>query len=263
MPGALPNKQPWTEWDFQLRTSANRVPYVAGVAKFGYNSSIGATVEDVWSQGGVLSFLSAAETMDIVSTDAADTAAGTGARTINVFGLDGNYMPISENVTLNGTTPVTTTNAFMRINRMRLDTTGSGNVNAGSITATASTASTVQGNMNVGLGTTFKTQYTVPAGFYAFIRGVNYGTLNNDQCQVTLQVKEFGCGWITRDLINFVETFVDQDFDVPLRVGPKADIRIQGQRISGSGSVSVSARYRMDLVREQYVNTNSIVVDET
>ena len=266
MPGALPNNQPWSEWDFDLKLSANRIPFIAGVSKYGYNSSIINSTEDVWSNGGILSFLSSAETMNIVSTEAADKGtptAGTGARTVEIFGVDENYMPISETVTLNGTTNVLTVKSFLRVNRMRVSTVGTGEVNEGVISATASTASTVQAAIPADSGSTFKSQYTVPAGFDAFIRTVNYGALNNDQVQFDLQTRSLGGSWITRDRVSTVESFIPPPFQVPIRVSAKSDIRVQAIRVAGSGTVQVSTRYAMHVVKEEYINTNSIIVDET
>lgn len=265
MPGALPNNQPWSDWDFDLRIGANRVPYIAGVSKYGFNSAISDTLEDVWSNGGVLSFLAASETMNIASSSSADDAdpAGTGAWTIEIFGVDTNYMSISETVTLNGMSNVLTTNAFLRVNRMRVATVGTGGVNAGIITATASTAATVQAAVPADTGSTFKSQYTVPSGFVAFIRSVNYGALNNDQVQFDLQSRGLGGSWSTRDRVSTVESFIAGAFKVPIKVSPKSDIRVQAIRVAGSGNVQVSSRYAMHLVKEEYVNNNSIVVDET
>ena len=265
MPGALPNNQTWTAWDFNLRISANKVPYIAGVSKYGYNPAVIDVKEDIWANGGVLQFLSSAETLEIASTDAADDGdpVGTGARTISIFGLDANYMPISEEIVMNGTTDVTTTKSYLRVNRMRAVTAGSNGTNVGTISATATTAGTVQAAITADAGATLKSQYTVPAGYYAFIRTINYGALNNDQVEFDLQTRNEGAAWVTRDRLDTVEGFIPQPFQVPIRVAPKADIRVQGVRATGSGTLQLSTRYEMHLVKEEYVNTNSIVVDET
>jgi len=263
--GAKPNQATWSEWDFPLRVAANRIPFMAGEAKYGFNPAVIDATEDIWSNGGVLSWLSSAETMNIASSSGDDKGtptAGTGARTINIFGLDANYKEISETVTLNGMSDVETTNAFLRVNRMRVVTVGSGGVNAGAITATASSAATVQASMPASTGATFKSQYTVPDGFYAFVRSINYGALNNDQVQFDFQTRNEDESWVTRDRINTVESFIPQPFEVPLVISPHADVRVQGIRATGSGTLQLSTRYEMNLIREEYVNTNSIIVSE-
>jgi len=75
----------------------------------------------------------------VLSSSVLDTSAGTGARTINVMGLDANYVLQSEIVTLNGVTPVNTVNTFIRVHSASIQTAGSGGVNAGTITVRQTT----------------------------------------------------------------------------------------------------------------------------
>lgn len=78
----------------------------------------------------------------IVSTNANDTAAGTGARTVRIryFKNDG-IGPWLETITLNGTTPVNTVNTDIRfIESMEVLTVGSNGTNVGTINLKATTA---------------------------------------------------------------------------------------------------------------------------
>jgi len=161
-----PNKQPWIEWDFPNRVGTGRVSGVVAQTTFGNNLSVGLSMEDVWFSGGTLYFLSSAETIDLVSDSSSDdgSPAGTGAQTISVFGLDGDYNPVQETVIMNGTTPVTTSAAFLRVNRMVVTAVGSNEVNVGTITATASSSATTQAEMGPAYGATSKSQITVPNG---------------------------------------------------------------------------------------------------
>ena len=58
----------------------------------------------------------------------------TGALTIEIFGLDANYNPISEVVILDGLTFVTTTKSYLRIFRGIIRSAGSTGWNIGIIT---------------------------------------------------------------------------------------------------------------------------------
>lgn len=104
----------------------------------GFNPDIdsGSVPEDVWPQGGTIAFPSAAAVVDIVSTSALDTAAGTGARTITVLGVDGNFDIISEVVTMNGLTPVATIALFLFVQTSIIKTVGSTELNQGVISFT-------------------------------------------------------------------------------------------------------------------------------
>lgn len=71
--------------------------------------------------------------LDVISSAAADAAAGTGARTVNIAGLDLAGNPLAETVTLNGQTAVTTSKLFWRVFGAQCMTFGSGRKNAGDI----------------------------------------------------------------------------------------------------------------------------------
>jgi hypothetical protein len=81
-----------------------------------------------------------AATVVISSSSADDAAAGTGARTVEIYGLlagkvDGGY----EQLTLNGQTAVEGVVEFFRVQRMLVSTAGSGGTNAGDIYITNNT----------------------------------------------------------------------------------------------------------------------------
>lgn len=81
---------------------------------------------------------------DLVSNDAADTAAGAGLRTLRVLGLtDWTLDQVTEVITLDGTTPVSTVNSYVMINRLVGITFGTVDANVGIITATAQTDATI------------------------------------------------------------------------------------------------------------------------
>lgn len=60
--------------------------------------------------------------MVAVSTNAQDSANGTGIRTIHIDTLDENYILTSQVVTLNGTTPVALTGTILRVNYIHATT---------------------------------------------------------------------------------------------------------------------------------------------
>lgn len=147
-----------------LEISLEHVDGYKSIVIEGNNDDIDVGTEDIWSEGGNLVYLTAAETMNIVSDDAADTSAGTGARTVKVTGLDSAYIEIEETVILNGVANVLTSNSYLRVFSIEVLTAGSGEENAGIIKATASTAGTVQCNVPIGESVSKNSQFTVPAG---------------------------------------------------------------------------------------------------
>ncbi len=67
--------EPW-----ELQVSRGQIPYHKTLFKFGSNPVVDATLETVWSQGGIYVYPSAATVMKVSSSSAADTGSGTGRR---------------------------------------------------------------------------------------------------------------------------------------------------------------------------------------
>lgn len=151
------------------------------VQVWGRNAVIGITPwEELYAYDQPLDWnaiLDAAYTLDMASSSASDAAAGTGARTVRVFGLDANFLPKSLDVTLTGQTMLSTTgNTFRRVFGIEVLTVGSGGVNAGDIhcvktgtggTWTAGVPGTLTGalcKVLVGYGASLNGMWTTPAG---------------------------------------------------------------------------------------------------
>lgn len=154
--------------DFRIEVAAGRVPGHSVNRKFGRNDDIdtGSTPEDIWGGGGLYTGIpDTAETIEVFSDDANDTAAGSGARTLQLSGLDADWNEIEETVTLNGTTPVTTSNTWLRCNRQRVITAGSSDSNEGTITLRhTTTTANVFSQIQPGRSQSTILHYTVPAG---------------------------------------------------------------------------------------------------
>jgi len=149
----------------ELQISFGNFTNASAFAKQGQNPDIDMGVaEDLWEQGGLFVFPAAAELLDVVSTSTDDAAAGTGARTITIEGLDANFLEIVEIVTMNGTTPVPTVAAFLRVNKAFVSTAGSTKSNVGTLTADNTTSSNVLINMRPTDGISMSSIFTVPAG---------------------------------------------------------------------------------------------------
>jgi len=138
------------------------------VNKFGRNPDIDtAASESVWNGGGLYTgFPLTAEKVRLTSTSASDAAAGTGARTVRIVGLDASYNVIMEQFTLNGLTPVVSTQNFLRVHTARVTSAGSGGVNVGSITCQHNvTVANIFFVMPIGNNQTNVAAYTIPSGF--------------------------------------------------------------------------------------------------
>ena len=166
-----------TSEPFELQLSRGQIPGHLFVHKFGYNPNIGTTTETVWAQGGVYVYPTSASTMYISSSSTADTAAGTGARTATVSGLDANFDQISETVSLNGQAGVQLNGAlnWYRVNRIVVNTAGSGGANAGVLyvgteaTPSGGVPTNKYATVAIGDNQTLMCLWTVPRGYTAYL----------------------------------------------------------------------------------------------
>lgn len=136
--------------------------------KFGYNEDVDtASAEVIASFGGAFNQkLASGETLDIVSSSANDTnSSGTGVRQVVIYGVDSNWDLVTEVVNMNGTSTVTTTNSFLGVNRMTINTSGTADSNVGTITATATTSGNTMAEMPAGEGTTQQCIFYVPRNY--------------------------------------------------------------------------------------------------
>ena len=235
---------------------------ISYVSKFGLNSDVDATAaaEDIWQAGGLYTGFptGAAETVDVVSTSASDTAAGTGMRTLMLSGLDANYVERTEAVTLNGLTAVTTSSTWTRVNHAWGLTAGSGGTNAGDVTIKHHTTTTnVFVQMTAGVGSAQACAYTVPAGKQAAIAGYRASVSNNGgagtaaRVQVGLWIRPFGAMWYRLRSLWIQNTSGLGDVALPgaLVLPAKTDIVARAESGASADNLSVTASFDLFLVK--------------
>jgi hypothetical protein len=154
---------------------ANAFNYVT----IGHMSGIASSTTniDVCEQGTLVPFLTAAEYLSFVSTSAQDAPAGSGATSVYIDGLDGNYNRLSETIATNGTTAVQTVNKYLRVNKITTAGGGGQLANTGTITFTSVVTSKIQGVMKPNIGNIQQAVFTVPNGFSGIIKDIEYSMM--------------------------------------------------------------------------------------
>lgn len=131
--------------------------------KFGYNLDVDtAATETVWAAGGVFQRMTSADTLDLVSDNATDDNGSTGANSVVIYGIDANWDEQIEVISLDGLTPVTTSNTWLGVNRVAIFLSGTNEANAGNITVSATTAATTQAYLPAGQSVTQQCIFFVP-----------------------------------------------------------------------------------------------------
>jgi len=177
--------------------------------KFGRNTDIdtSTTPEDIWDGGGLYTGFptGSAETIEVFSDNANDTSAGTGARTVKIYGLDDNYDLIEETLTMNGVTAVTSANSYKRMFRAYVVTAGSNETNVGKLTFRHSTTtSNVFAIILADGGQTNQTNYTIPAGYTGYFKYLISSLLDNTSNSATMAIYFKGNGEATRFIYPFI-----------------------------------------------------------
>jgi len=197
------------------------------INKFGYNTSVGTAYEPVTDLGtNVLP--SVAGVVSVVSSSGNDNGGsplGTGARTLNIQGLDANYAPLSETITLTGTAPSLTNGEFLRIFRMEVISAGSGEVNDGNLTASIGGQAVAQ--ISADKGQTLMAVYTVPAGYRAFFVKFHVSMSKNQEANAQIRSKTFDGAWKVKGEFGTFAADIDYDYPVPLIFGEKTDLQIR------------------------------------
>jgi len=228
--------------DFYLYARLGRIPSASTVNKFGeapdcdsgvatdiWDGADGSTSTDEWVAP------TAARIHALASGSANDAAAGTGMRTVEVYGLQTwDSEETSETVTLNGLTGVNTTNSYVIIHRMKGLTFGSGNTNAGIITATAATDSTVTAAIQAGEGQTLMAIYGVPSTQDILVKHVDASIDAGSVANVTMRllVREdadtSGTSFVTKDKTVIAAAAPwDRAYDIPKKYSGPCVVKLQ------------------------------------
>jgi len=222
---------------FDLQVSRGQVDGHTPLKFFGYTTSLGSTAmgplwEGLTGTGGNYAYPASAVVMTIASSSASDTAVS-----ILIEGLGADYVPQTETVALNGTTNVSTTSSFLRINRM---STVAGNA-VGNVTAI--NGGTTYAKINAGVGDTQMSLYTVPAGytFYQtnFTAGGNSSVTSGAYVKKrTYVVDNTKGGVITLQAQTVFVQVNELPITFPIGFPEKHDIQWQFQGAGGAGAAA-------------------------
>jgi hypothetical protein len=209
--------------------------------------------------------------LQVSSSSTNDTSAGTGARTINVDGLDHTWNPISETITLNGQNPVNTTDTnWLRINKIWVETAGSGGVNEGDLYVSPQgqslTLGVPSGNTHAAVINTFNNStmgiFSVRKGFYfEYLRASNYTTARDSRPLIVHETGWFNFGGSSdpSTFLNYNVGFLgivgssSFNFDGSIGYPEYSDLDLRVATESGTTSAA-TIYYQFQLVKLDYIN---------
>lgn len=109
--------------DFWLRITRDQISEYTHTHKYGTYETVGTSFVPI-ARGGVYQTPTAAAALEVVSSDANDTSAGSGARTVTIIGLNSSWAEVTQTVSMNGTTAVALGTNLIRAYRMYVATSG-------------------------------------------------------------------------------------------------------------------------------------------
>lgn len=145
----------------------------------GFRSNVSAAVngDDIWTGTATTIPIppSAGQQMQVVSSSANDTSAGTGVKTIDMHYIDANGDEKEEHITMNGTTPVVTTATDIRfVQDIHALTVGTNLAAVGTISISQQGApTTIYSSITPGMNKALNSSRMVPAGKTLIIRSFN------------------------------------------------------------------------------------------
>lgn|SRR5512136_1599445 len=235
--------------NFFLHAARGLVPGVSLRIKTGRNRTIETLTdpEDIWAGGGLYTGFptsGVAEPLSVVSTDANDTALGTGARTIRIMGLDANWLLQEETITLNGLAPVVTSTLWVRVEFMTVLSAGSGASNAGRISIKhATTTANVFIDCDIGDNRSSVAAWTIPANQNAWLTQITASSKTKlADVELAMMHRPFGGTWqqlvsftLTAEATNYIQNFIGGH-----KLEPKSDIVMRAITVTQTADVSAS-----------------------
>lgn len=216
---------------------------------FGLRTGIDNTKVDLW-EGPTARYVfpSAPMQMQIVSTSANDTAAGTGVRTVTIDYLDANYIQQTLTLTLNGTTPVLTTPTdIFRVNYFHAVTVGSIGNAVGSISLQSVGGAVTYDIITASNNISFTGIFTVPANaVMGYISHWQYSSGSAAGSHFTKITIEATCHrgellpgvFITQDFAGSLNNGDNVNYPTPIKIPPLTDIRLTAVADVGGASVT-------------------------
>lgn len=211
----------------------------------GYNSAVGATQEDI-TEIGAATYVPPADAgiqMTVRSSNANDTSAGTGVRTVEINYLDANGLSQTEVVTTNGGNVNTVATNIRRVNYFHTVTAGSGGSAAGNISLT-NTANTVTYALIPTSGNFSRHGFfTIPSDKTGYITSAYIGagsSVANRFVRSLLRTTTNHSGVLTPGIFQYKRMILVQDggmdmkFEIPIKVPGLTDIKFSGTNDAGA-----------------------------
>jgi len=233
-----------TSEPFELQIARGQIPGHSFVHKIGEVPAMSqGQTGTVWDVNDTDYPWSAFDTAGTLTVDRA--SASDADKDVIISGLDADYNPLTETVTLTDATGNATTNSFKRVFEISMNGTS---VNVGNVTIKK--GATTVGLILAGIGQSLMGIYTIPAGFTGYITQGVMTVQEGADATGKFYVRQFG------DRFRIGHCFevtgggeYHYAFTVPYRAPEKTDIDVRST--VRSNNARVTAAFDIILIKEQ------------
>ena len=246
-------------YSWGINISNGAVDGVSHIEKFGRNDTLSGNIETIWDASTIYTYLSSASSVYVTSSDGDDTPTGTGARQVEVQGLDENDALTTETIDIDDGASDTT---FIRVFRVIVTSVGSDGQAAGTISVRSAsggggTLLAQIGRVGTGggasLGQTFMAIYTVPAGFTAYLTQWTVGAGgHNADTTALLVARPLNGAFNSKDIVISAGSQYSKNYTVPLKFTEKTDIEVRA--FSSSSGNDCSSTFNLIIIDNDYIN---------
>ena len=214
-------------------------PYLIGIAqglvsgtssinKFGYRGSIPNSYQTIWDGAADYAYAAAGTVLAV-----ADDTGSDNNGTVEVQGLDQNYAPITETLTIGG---AASSNQFLRVFRARMITSNTGTTNVDEIRIKR--ASTDLAIILAAAGQTLMSLYTIPAGKTGYLIRLQGNVDANNDALFRLISRPLNGSFNVKGQFGVFASGFTVDYPIPLVFTEKTDLQVvaKSQNNVGGGA---------------------------
>jgi hypothetical protein len=201
------------------------------------------TPQTIWELSGTTTyaFPTSAQQMHVVSTSTLDNSGSY----VVISGIDASWNLLVETVYMNGTTVVTTTNSFLRINSVAFIPTTGQTSNVGTITVKNTAGTITYAQITATYGRSAMSLYSVPAGFTLFVTNIHAfsGDASGNSAWVIYRSRTINNALTVPSTTTALDTTFNSVYDntrvLPFPYTEKTDIQWQFATNTGTHSVGL------------------------
>jgi len=229
------NAQQTMSWPYGIAIARGDVPKMSNIDKFGKLHTSTTSHQTVWDNGGIYAYPSNAVTMTATSASDADD---NGVE-VTIIGLDTNYEPLEETVTLAGLGTATTTGEFLRVFRAFVSGTQATTDDIG-----ITNGVTVYAAIVTEYQQTLMALYTIPKGKRGYLVAANISVEKAQAVEALLMVRVPGGVMRAKGLVTTFGTPYQRIWEIPPVFDEKTDIEI---RATAGATTAIGAGFELVL----------------